>query len=337
MDMAQHLLGQTADSVLKRIDAAPLKGKTVLITGSTGLIGANLHAALLRAECYVGSSTARVLSLKARDKYDFIIHAAGYAQPAKFLADPMATISVNTTMLAHLLEHLAPDGRLLFLSTSEVYSGNPRSLYREEDIGATNPAHERGCYIESKRCGEAICHAARAAGHTAIIARVSSVYGPGVRAKDARVMSQFIDSALRSGEIVLKDGGQARRVFLYVSDAVEMLLNILLRGVGSVYNVGGPASLTRRNGETWNNTVGEMSILALAKKIGQIAGVEVRAQSYKGRSGSDMPGAPAHAGLDIGRYTREFPKEHWVSLDDGLRHTIAWHRQLAGAKTMVAA
>lgn len=333
----QSLLDQTAEAVLKRVDTAPLKTKAVLVTGSTGLIGGNLRATLLKTGCHLVGTTSRTLTFRGRDRYDYIVHAAGYAQPAKFLMDPMSTIDVNTSMLASLILRLKDGGRLLFLSTSEVYSGNPRSLYREEDIGATNPAHERGCYIESKRCGEAICHAARAAGTTAIIARVSSVYGPGVRAKDSRVMSQFIDSAIRAGEIALKDGGQARRVFLYVSDAVEMLLNILLRGSGAVYNVGGPASLTGRHGESWNNTLGEVSILGLAKKIAQLTDAEVRAPAYKERSGAAMAGAPAHAGLDMSRYTREFPKEQWVSLEEGLKHTIAWHRELARSKAMVAA
>jgi nucleoside-diphosphate-sugar epimerase len=336
----QSLLEQTADAVLKRVDTAPLAGKTVLLTGATGLIGSNLAATLHKAG-------ARVPELhrdqKPGGRHDFIIHAAGYAQPAKFMADPMATIRVNTTMLADLLGILAPEGRLLFLSTSEVYSGNQRSLHREEDIGATNPAHARGCYIESKRCGEAICHAARENGQQAMIARVSSVYGPGVRPKDTRVMSQFIDAALRDGEIQLKDGGAARRVFLYVSDAVEMLLNILIRGEGAVYNVGGPAMGVGRGNHGYGNLNGETPIIELARKIGAIMKVPVKipggfgGHSARAIGAGGLPGAPAHVGLDLGRYTREFNKEHWVSLDDGLRHTIEWHRQMAGVKAMVAA
>jgi len=338
MDM-QSLLEQTADAVLKRVDTAPLKGKAVLLTGATGLIGVNLSAALRKA----GAS----LSEPHRDasptgKYDFVIHAAGYAQPTKFMADPMATIRVNTSMLADLINGLRANGRLLFLSTSEVYSGNPRGLHREDDIGATNPAHDRGCYIESKRCGEAICHAARASGQEALIARVSSVYGPGVRAKDTRVMSQFIDAAIRDDEIVMKDGGQARRVFLYVSDAVEMLLNILLHGNGAVYNVGGPAMNTGRNGATYSNLNGETTIGQLARKIGDVMKVPVKVPGGYGAvaramSSSGLPGAPAHVGLDLARYLREFPKEQWVSIDDGIKRTIEWHRQLAGAKARVAA
>lgn len=326
------LLERSADDALKRVDTAPLRGKLVLLTGATGLIGTNLAPAFARAD-------ARTIIMPKRGvpqigSFDFIVHAAGYAQPAKFMADPMATIAVNTSMLADLLQRLKPGGRLLFLSTSEVYSGNPRALHREEDIGATNPAHARGCYIESKRCGEAMCHAARADGRIAMIARVSSVYGPGVRAKDTRALSQFIDAALRDKEIVLQDGGQARRVFCYVSDAIEMLLNILLHGEGAVYNVGGPALV----GDS-RNLNGEVAIAQLARKIGDLMKVPVRGgldrrTSY---SGPAIVGAPQHVGLDLSRYVREFAKEHWVSLDDGLRRTIEWHRQLTGAKGLVAA
>jgi UDP-glucuronate decarboxylase len=331
----QSLLERNADDALKRIDSAPLRGKAVLLTGATGLIGVNLAAAFALAGARV---TAPKRGLPQIGTYDYIVHAAGYAQPARFLADPIATIAVNTSMLADLLRRLKPEGRLLFLSTSEVYSGNNRALFREEDIGATNPAHARGCYIESKRCGEALVHAARESGQQAYIARVSSVYGPGVRPKDTRVMSQFIDAAIKDGEVVMKDGGQARRVFLYISDAVEMLLNILLHGEGAVYNVGGPASIGKVN----YNLSGETAIIQLARRIGELMRVPVKMPPLghhgpRASQAAGMPGAPAHVGLDLGRYMREFDKQTWVSLDDGLKRTIEWHRLIAGATAMVAA
>ena len=135
------LLERNAEEALRGIDAKPLAGKAVLLTGATGLIGVNLAAALTRAGARL---TTPKRSVPVMGTYDYIVHAAGYAQPSRFLADPMATIAVNTSMLVDLIGRMKPDGRLLFLSTSEVYSGNPRGLHREDDIGATNPAHARG-------------------------------------------------------------------------------------------------------------------------------------------------------------------------------------------------
>lgn len=338
------ILDRGAQDALRQLDIAPLKGARVMLTGATGLIGANLAAALARTGCAL---TRYKRGGPIMGSYDYIIHAAGYAQPARFMADPLGTIRVNTTMLLDLLDKLAPKGRLLYLSTSEIYSGNSRALHNENDIGTTNPAHARSSYIESKRCGEAICHAARQAGQAALIARVSSVYGPGARPRDARVVSQLIDQAISDREVVLKDGGTARRVFLYTSDAVEMLLNVLVHGEQIVYNVGGPAMNVGGSGSNLN---GEISIVTLARRIGDYMKVPVKVPSDSVRGGglsgvvrtSDVrsrggiDGAPMHVGVDIGRYVREFPKETFVQIDEGLKRTIEWHRAMA-EKGLVAA
>lgn len=331
MDM-QSILERNAEEALARLDAASLRGAKVLLTGATGLIGVNLAAALTRA----GASVVRAKrGGTLLGTYDFIIHAAGYAQPARFMSDPLATIRCNTSMLMELFDRLHSKGRLLYLSTSEIYSGNVRGLHRETDVGTTDPSHARAAYIESKRCGEAICYSARTSGHAAVIARVSSVYGPGVRRKDTRVMSQFIDQALDNGEIVLQDNGNARRVFLYVSDCVEMLLQILLHGEQSIYNVGGPLLVDQPNHAP--------TILTLARRIGEIMKVPVRspatsgtvghglagAKREMGRKAVDAAGAPPHVAVDIGRWCREFGDKPFVSLDDGLRRTVEWHRVMA--------
>src|SRR5262245_18165956 len=338
MSSLKPLIEQNANDALTRVDVKPLQGKSVLLTGATGMIGVNLEAAL-----HLGGA-AKVITphrqLPQLGTFDYIIHAAGYAQPARFMADALGTISVNTTMLIELLGRLNPKGRLLFLSTSEVCSGNARGLHNESDIGTTNPSAARAPYIESKRCGEAICHAARSLGKQAIICRVASVYGPGVKPKDTRVVSQFIDRALTEREITLKDNGSARRVFLYVSDAVEMMLNILLHAEGPIYNVGGPAL---NNG----NLNGEVTIITLARRIGEMMKVPVKA-AFEGQglsgakrmmqiNGGAVAGAPQHVGLDIGRYLREFGDKPFISLEEGLKRTIAWHREMIGVNGKVAA
>lgn len=316
---AHTLLARNAEMSVGGIDLSPLSGKDVLVTGSTGLIGVNLMAALVLAECGNVDGAQRQHPCGTLKAYDYIIHAAGYAQPSKFMAEPMETVGLNTTLLMTLLGKLKHGGRLVFLSSSEVYSGSPKILHSEDDIGTTKPSHQRGVYIEAKRCGEAVCHAARAAGTWAAIARVSLAYGPGVKAGDTRVMSEFISQAMRNDEIVLKDGGSDRRTYCYVSDTVQMILNILLRGKQSVYNVGGH---------------GEISIVGLARKIGDAMKVPVRVPRNVTQSES---GAPPHVTVDMSRYCREFGTPTLVSLDAGLPWTIAWHRALVGHRSKVAA
>lgn len=290
-----------------------------MVTGASGLIGTMLcRVAALGGATVIPVSRSGGYDLvspqecEALPQADYIVHAAGYAQPTRFMANPFETITLNTTALTMLLTRLKPKGRLLFLSTSEVYSGSVKTFHTEDDIGTTKPSHPRAAYIESKRCGETICLAARDTKIEAIIARVSLVYGPGYRKGDTRVLNELVGQAVKDQYITLKDGGSARRTYCYISDACEMLMNILLRGINPVYNVGGE---------------GEISIYGLARKIAEISHAQVKSPRNTAQA---VEGAPSHVALDLNRYKREFGNKQFVSLDDGIAQTLEWHRSLLG-------
>jgi UDP-glucuronate decarboxylase len=317
-----------------RLDMSALDGKAVLITGATGLLGLNIIAALMKSPVrwIMGASRngfpawasewlddPRIVDLRSTPtgganppcRPDFVIHAAGYAQPAKFMADPLATIVTNVGYTDRLLQHaLAPGGRFLFISSSEVCSG-AHAPHKETDIGTTTPYHPRASYIESKRCGEAIVNIFREQrGISAMSARVCLAYGPGVRLDDQRAMSEIIREALVDKKIKLRDRGDAVRAYLYVTDAVEMLLTILLRGKQGLYNVGNPRSTT---------------IKVLAEFIGVTEEVAVIVPPGE----TTAFGPPSEASLDIGRYVEEFGPRQFITLDEGLRRTIQWTKEIS--------
>lgn len=266
----------------------------LLLTGATGLIGSNLITSC--------PEEIEITSCK-RDEmpyemFDYIIHTAGYAQPAKFLADEIATIAVNTTMTMELFKRLKSDGKFLYISTSEVYNG-AKPPHKETDIGTTDPTHPRACYIESKRCGEAICMAYQRLGYDVKIARLSLTYGA-TRKGDTRALNHFVEQA-RTGKIQLMDKGEAKRTYLYVEDAVKILWDILLKGTQTIYNVGGTSKTT---------------IAELAQTIGRLTGAEV----LLGEKGLD--GAPDDVCLDISRILDEFGSREFTSLEDGLKKML---------------
>ncbi|MCX6799972.1 MAG: NAD-dependent epimerase/dehydratase family protein, partial [Candidatus Falkowbacteria bacterium] len=224
--------------------------------------------------------------------FDFIIHAAGYGQPGKFMDDRIKTIRLNTAVTLDLFEHLVPGGKFLFLSTSEVYSGLDRLPYKEAEIGTTNTNHSRSCYIESKRTGEAICNAYRNKGVDAKSVRVSLVYGPGTKIGDMRVMNNFIFKAINNGKLELMDKGEAKRTYCYVVDAVEMMWQVLLNGKEDIYNIGGFSK----------TTIGE-----LAQKIGKYLDVPV----VFPEDSKPMAGAPEDVSLDMTKIEVEFNKKDY--------------------------
>mgnify|MGYP001565156701 CR=1 FL=1 len=270
--------------------------KTLLLTGATGLIGTNFLKTM--------PSDVFVFGIGKEDNVamypmaDYIIHAGGYGQPAKFMADELATICVNTKTTLELLRKLKPDGKFLFISTSEVYSG-AEPPYKETDIGTTTPTHPRACYIESKRCGETICMAYRRMGYDVKIARLCLAYGA-TRKGDARVLNQLIEHGM-DGKIQLLDKGNSVRTYCYVEDAVGMMWDILLYGTQPLYNVGGYSKTT---------------IAGLARKIGKILGAEV----FLGKENKED--APEEVSVDVSLYEKEFGKRELVDLETGLKKTI---------------
>lgn len=331
-----RMISDDADRVCGRLDLGAVAGKRVLITGSSGLIGIYFLASLRRlidramgckVTLVVFSTPDAVFSELASHPdidvirgdiadplfcrtlpvSDLIIHSAGYGQPGRFMSDPVKTIALNTTGTMELINRLAPDGKFLFTSSAEVYTGLVDGPFHESRIGTTNTDHARACYIEGKRVGEAICHAHRQSGVSAKSARIALTYGPGTRPHDRRVLNMFIEKGL-SGTIDMVDGGEALRTFIYVTDTVEALWNILLYGRDGLYNVGGQE---------------EVSVLTLAETTGRLMNATVTRGATDG-----VAGAPALVRLDMSRYEAEFGKLQLVPLQAGLARTIEWQRAL---------
>jgi UDP-glucuronate decarboxylase len=317
-----------------------LRGRRVLVTGASGLLGSHFLAGLLEVQRELRGDLAidavvrsglpdwfaeesaegrirvhqgdlgKASFLESLPETEVVIHAATYSQPALFTLDPVATIRLNTTVTLSLLDKLEPGGKFLFVSSSEVYSGLENPPYREEQIGLTNTAHPRACYIEGKRCGEAACFIYRRDGIRARVARLCLAYGPGTRPGDRRVLNAFIERALGEGKIQLLDDGSSRRAYCYISDAMFMLWRILLCGQQAVYNVGG----------TWRTTVFE-----LAQLIGRILNVPVEAGAG---SGGGLAGAPKEVAVDCSRFQEEFGRLQFVPAERGIERTIGWQKSL---------
>jgi UDP-glucuronate decarboxylase len=330
------LILEDASTVLKLVDASILNEKSILITGASGIIGLHLVGILLMSAALKGvnfkltvifrsepeellsrylaqlnaivivSDLADQRTFKYLETYDLIFHAAGYGQPGKFLSDPVKTISLNTTATIELLKVLNVSGKFLFVSTSELYSGCQGTLFNEDQIGNTTPQHPRACYIEAKRTGEAICHAALRSGIQAYSARLALAYGPGTKPGDQRVLYNFIESGIKNGRISLLDQGEALRTYCYVSDAIEIFFHILSRAQSSVYNVGGKS---------------RVSIRKLAQTVGEMLNVPV---VFPNNSDNALLGSPTDVTLDMTLVEREFGKKDYLELQHGLERTVNW-------------
>ena len=281
---------QRAIAGLEHVES--LQNASILITGATGLVGAFLTDTLLQLnrEKQLNLQLTVLCRNRARAKElfgdqvkviagdiskqtdfpecDFIIHAASNAHPKAFSADPVGTMLGNFAGVHNLLEHLRKqgEGRLLFVSTGEIYGDNPAVLdgFSETDFGKVDSMNPRSCYPESKRAAETLCASYQSEYEVdVVVARLCYVFGPTITNENSRADAQFLRNALAGEDIVMKSAGSQVRSYCYVSDAVSALLTILLKGeTGTAYNVA--------------NRNASRSVREYAETLAKIAGVQVR-------------------------------------------------------------
>lgn len=253
-----------------------LQGRTVLVTGATGLIGGQTVSALLYAD-RKWSLGLTVLALvrneeKARRKFaaqlaecsnlrfvvgtveklpmidgpiDYIVHGASPTASAYFVQHPVDTIRTATDGTVNILE-LAREKHsagMVYLSSMEVYGAPKDDAPLPETAGTTiDTMSARSCYPEAKRLCETLCASYYAQYQVpAVVVRLAQTFGPGVEPDDGRVFAEFARCARDGRDIVLNTTGESKRCCLYTADAVSAILTLLLAGEpGQAYNAANP-------------------------------------------------------------------------------------------------
>jgi dTDP-glucose 4,6-dehydratase len=307
----------------------------VLVTGGAGFLGSHLCEALLaRGDEVVAldnfaTSSPSTVERAARHKafsfiegdvcaapavgggFDAIAHLACPASPDEYLRLPLETLAIGShgsEFVLRLAE--ANDCRVLLSSTSEIYGDPLERPQREEYWGNVNPIGPRSVYDESKRYAEALFMAhRRARGLDTGIVRIFNTYGPGLRPRDGRVVSNFIAQALRGEPLTIYGDGRQTRSFCYVTDLVDGLVRMLASDDAGPVNLGNP---------------NEISILELAETVLALTGSQSPLE-YR----PAPPDDPATRRPDIAKAAALLDWTPTVQLADGLARTIAWQRSLA--------
>ena len=187
---------------------------------------------------------------------DLILNFACPASPKAYQLDPVKTIETSFLGIMNLCKLAKLTGaRLIQASTSEVYGDPLENPQRESYWGNVNPIGVRSCYDEGKRAAETIClDYKRQYGNDVRVIRIFNTYGPNMSVDDGRVVSNFINQALRNEPITVYGDGSQTRSLCYVSDLVEGIYKIstLEKSVNTPINLGNP---------------NEYSMYELAKKV----------------------------------------------------------------------
>jgi dTDP-glucose 4,6-dehydratase len=316
---------------------AELRSGRILLTGGTGFFGCWLVETFLHANKTLGlDAHLSVLSRNPRafarrapwlcadpaltliegdirtfafppGHFGCLIHAAADSVvPASSSPAQQYAIIVDGTRRVLDFARAAGTGRLLFVSSGAVYGPQPLSISHiaeEQPFAPTDSAYTFG-----KRDAESLClHADPSLRSN--IARGFAFLGPHLPLDAHFAAGNFLRNALEGHDVAIFGDGTPLRSYLYAADLAIWLWTILLKGSGRAYNVGSEHTI---------------SIQGLAGRV--IAGVDPSLHIRVAHQQNWPPPAPPRYVPSTRRARSELGLESWISLDEAIRRTAAWHR-----------
>lgn len=309
-----------------------LSGRRVLVTGGAGFLGSHLCERLLKdgnevicVDNFYTGRRANIAHLLSNPQFEIMRHDICFplyvevdeiynlacpASPIHYQFDPVQTTktsvhgSINMLGLAKRVK-----AKILQASTSEVYGDPAVHPQPEAYWGNVNPVGLRSCYDEGKRCAETLFFDYHRQHRLKIkVARIFNTYGPRMHPNDGRVVSNFIMQALKGEEITIYGDGSQTRSFCYVDDMVNGLVSLMQTpdDFTGPLNLGNPS---------------EFSILELANLV-----IKFTESKSKIAFKPLPPDDPQQRQPDISLATTRLNWQPFVSLEDGLKETIAYFK-----------
>ena len=313
-----------------------MKSKTILVTGGAGFIGSHLCKFLLERgnkvicldNLFTGS-LSNIVNLKSYQNFEFVNHdiikpyyrenideiynLACPASPIHYKKNPIKTIKTCTIGVINILGLAKKNkAKVLQASTSEIY-GDPEIHPQNENYkGNVNTIGPRSCYDEGKRCAETLFMDYYREHNLRIkIIRIFNTYGPNMAVDDGRVISNFINQAIRGKDITINGDGSQTRSFQYIND----LVNAIVLMMNSKESFIGPVNIGNPN---------EISIKDLALKVLKLT------NSKSNLIFQNLPiDDPKRRMPDISMALKNLKWNPNVDLDLGLKSTIKYFKNLS--------
>lgn len=247
-----------------------LRDKTILITGSKGIVGSGLIRWILLVNQRCGTNTHIIASTRTpefvpdyiddddsivfcrfgeeqnlAEQIDYIIHAASPTSNKIFQEQPVETLRTIVEGTAMILElaRKQENCTVLYLSSEEVY-GTPDKPepVQETFVGAVDSLNVRSCYPLGKKVSELLCKAYfKEYGMNVKIIRPTVILGLYQPYDSVKVEAEILRCILEGKNFCMKSSGKTRKCVIYTMDALTAIFTVLFKGnAGEAYNATNP-------------------------------------------------------------------------------------------------
>jgi nucleoside-diphosphate-sugar epimerase len=308
-----------------------------LVTGGAGFIGSHLTEELVRrghtvrvadslitgkrrnldhipdVDFVEGDLADLAVAQRAVDGVEYVLHQAAIPSVPRSVNDPITSNRANIDASINVLVAARDAGvkRLVYAGSSSAY-GNTPTLPKQEDM-ATNPLSP---YALQKLVAEQYAQMfTRLYGFETVTTRYFNVFGPrqDPGSPYSGVISLFATALLEGRQPVIYGDGEQTRDFTYVANVVDGVLRACEapEAAGQVVNVA---------------TGGRISLNDLLRVMNHIVGTQIE-PIYKEERAGDVRDSQA----DVTKAKTLLGYAPIVSLEEGLRQTLAWCRTESGA------
>ena len=247
-----------------------LKDKTVLITGSRGIIGSGLIRWILLENEKHCNNTRIIASTREPEKrpafidssdniafcrfgeedqitgrIDYIVHAAAPTSNKVFKAEPVESLTSIFDGTRKILELAKQQGpcSVLYISSEEAYgTPNETSPITESFVGAVDSLNTRSCYPLGKKAAELLCRSYYEEYRVNVkIIRPTVILGLYQPYDSVKVEAEILRCIMENKNLYMKSNGMTKKCVIFTMDAISAILTVLFKGIaGEAYNATNP-------------------------------------------------------------------------------------------------
>jgi nucleoside-diphosphate-sugar epimerase len=249
-----------------------LQNKTILLTGSKGLIGEGIIKWILLQNELFGTNTQIIASTRfpetvpdyvgeednivfirfglekqfvQKTHIDYIIHAASPTGNTFHKAHPVESLRVIIDATERMLDICKTNEgcSMVFLSSEEVY-GLPKSdkPIKEMYFAAIDSLASRSCYPLGKKTAELLSYTySLEYGVDVKIIRPTVIQGLFQKYEEQRVVNEILRCVIEGKDLLMKSPGLTKKCMMYSLDAISAVFTVLFKGEkGKAYNASNP-------------------------------------------------------------------------------------------------